>query len=158
MPIFSDMFMNTENDFINYHEKKVIQIDKIKAYHKFKITLKLVSTNSSWKQAIAIKINTGTMTVDNIIKGKYFRFWEDDLRMEPDQTIVIHGKTKDDFILVWNACEVVYATPNHASKCVESWTMGCAMIKGENDVYYCNDFDSDDDFDDLIFQLKIEEE
>ena len=57
--------------------------------------LKLISTNSDWKQAVQIAINSGSMTVDGVIKGKRFRFWEDDLRQEPDQTIIIHGKTKD---------------------------------------------------------------
>lgn len=158
MPIFSEMFEQTENDFIDYNGKKIIQSDKIKSFSNFKITLKLLSANSRWKQAVAIKINTGSMTVDNVIKGKYFRFWEDDLKSEPENTIVIHGKTKDNFISVWNACEVINSTPYSSSKCIEAWTMGCAMIKGENGVYYCNDFDPDDDFNDLIFQIKVEEQ
>lgn len=158
MPIFSKMFEKTESNFIDYNGKKVIQLDKIESFDKFKITLKLLSTNSQWKQAIAIKIHTGSMTVDNIIKGKYFLFWEDDLRLEPENTVVIYGKTKDNFISVWNACEVIHSTPFNSSKCTEAWTMGCAMIKGENGVYYCNDFDLNDDFDDLIFQIKVEEQ
>lgn len=158
MPIFSKMFEKTESNFIDYNGKKVIQLDKIESFDKFKITLKLLSTNSQWKQAIAIKIHTGSMTVDNIIKGKHFLFWEDDLRLEPENTVVIYGKTKDNFIYVWNACEVIHSTPFNSSKCTESWTMGCAMIKGENGVYYCNDFDPNDDFDDLIFQIKVEEQ
>lgn len=154
---FSDLIADSGKGYIDYNGKRVIQIDKIEAYSKFKITLKLLSTNSHWKQAVAIAINTGSMTVDNVIKGKSFRFWEDDLKLEPDNTIEIYGKTKDDYICVWNACEVDWSTPHNSSKCIESWTMGCAMIKGENGIYYCNDFDPDDDFDDLVFQLKIEE-
>ena len=76
-------------------QKTLLLIDHFPVENEFQIMLKLISTNSDWKQAVQIAINSGSMTVDGVIKGKRFRFWEDDLRQEPDQTIIIHGKTKD---------------------------------------------------------------
>lgn len=34
--------------------------------------------------------------------------------------------------------------------------MNAAMIKEEDGIYYCNDAHVDDDFNDLIFQIKVE--
>lgn len=92
---FSELFMKSDGKPIRYKGKTLLLMDQLPVTREFSIMLKLISTNSQWKQAIQIAINTGSMTVDGIIKGKRFRFWEDDLREEPDQTVIIHGKTKD---------------------------------------------------------------
>lgn len=148
---FSDLFLRSKGEPIQYGKKTLLLIDHFPVENEFQIMLKLISTNSDWKQAIQIAINSGSMTVDGVIKRKRFRFWEDDLRQEPDQTIIIHGKTKDKYLSFWNTYERVYGD---GQKVIESWTMNAAMIKGENGVYYCNDAQMNDDFHDLIFQIK----
>ncbi len=149
---FSDLFFESKGNPIQYDGKTLMLIDQLPISPEFSIMLKLISTNSEWKQAIRIAINTGSMTVDGIIKRKEFRFWEDDLRKEPDQTVIIHGKTKDKSLSFWNAYERIY---NSGEKVIENWNMGAAMIKGKDGVYYCNDAHVDDDYDDLIFQIKV---
>ncbi|MBQ8688255.1 MAG: hypothetical protein IJ512_06875 [Ruminococcus sp.] len=149
---FSDLFMESKGEPVQYGEKTLLLIDQLPISQNFSILLKLISTHSEWRQAIRIAINTGSMTVDGIIKRKEFRFWEDDLRKEPNQTIIIHGKTKDRHLSVWNAYERIY---NTGEKVIESWNMGAAMLKGEDGIYYCNDAHVDDDFNDLIFQIKV---
>lgn len=149
---FSDLFLASKGEPIQYDQKTLLLIDRLPVENEFKIMLKLISTNSDWKQAIQVAINHGSMTVDGIIKGKRFRFWEDELRQEPDQTIIIYGKTKDKYLSFWNTYERSYSD---GQKVIESWMMNAAMIKGENGIYYCNDAQMNDDFNDLIFQIKI---
>lgn len=149
---FSDLFWKSKGEPIQYGGKTLLSIDRFPIENKFQVMLKLISTNSTWKQAIQVAINSGSMTVDGVIKRKRFRFWEDDLRQEPNQTIIIHGKTKSQSISFWNTYERVY---RDGQKVIESWTMNAAMIKGENGIYYCNDAQMNDDFHDLIFQIKV---
>ena len=65
--------------------------------------------------------------------------------------IVITGKSKNGILLVYNSW--------YEDGCHEAWVRNAAMIKeviGENEyIYHCNDGDWDDDFDDIVFRVKI---
>ena len=45
-------------------KKTLLLIDHFPVENEFQIMLKLISTNSDWKQAVQIAINSGSMTVD----------------------------------------------------------------------------------------------
>ena len=71
---FSDLFLKSKGEPIQYGKKTLLLIDHFPVENEFQIMLKLISTNSDWKQAIQIAINSGSMTVDGVIKEKDFVF------------------------------------------------------------------------------------
>ena len=65
--------------------------------------------------------------------------------------MIITGKSKNGILLVYKSW--------YENGCHEAWVRNAAMIKeviGENEyIYHCNDGDRDDDFDDIVFRVKI---
>ena len=117
------------------------------------ISIELLSCNSEWRQGIVVSVN-GSMDVDvgRGEVGSEYVFWEEiwtDLKRDE---IYIWGNTKDGTITIYNVWD-------DGSGRIDSFYNGSAMIKevinNKEFIYYCNDGHFDDDFNDIIFKVKI---
>lgn len=148
MPSFDKDFMNAKGVPVIYNGLELVRIDKIPVKKKFSGCLRIISTNSEWKQGIRIKVDS-SITV-NSCKGNDFIIWAEDIKGE----VFFEGTSRNLKLLIWNAWDT-------GSGSVDAWLNGAAMIVEENGNvrrYKCNDSHPDDNFDDIIFEIEINEQ
>jgi hypothetical protein len=129
-------------------------MDRIPVEKKFSGRLRITATNSEWRQGVHFEIK-GSITVfvdDKAITGKKFVVWADDLK---DDELRFTGTRKPaQDLLVWNVWDVNRGV-------TDAWHNGAAMIlekDGNVRRYRCNDGHPDENFDDIIFEVIIDEE
>lgn len=147
MPSFDKDFMNAKGAPIKYKGLELIRLDRIPVKKKFSGYLRIISTNSEWKQGIRIKVD-GLMTI-NAREGNDFIIWADDVKGD----IPLEGTTKKSQLIIWNAWDT-------GSGRVDAWLNGAAMIlelDGSIRRYKCNDSHPDENFDDIIFEVMLNE-
>ncbi|MBP7279889.1 MAG: hypothetical protein KBA11_10800 [Sedimentibacter sp.] len=147
MPSFDKDFMNAKGAPIKYKDLELIRIDRIPVKKKFSGYLRIISTNSEWKQGIRIKVD-GLMTI-NACEGNDFIIWADDVKGD----IPFKGTSKKSQLMIWNAWDT-------GSGRVDAWLNGAAMIlelSGSTRRYKCNDSHPDENFDDIIFEVILNE-
>ncbi|MCL2219825.1 MAG: hypothetical protein FWC23_07170 [Chitinispirillia bacterium] len=152
MPSFTEDFVKSNGGPIKYNGMELIRLDRIPVQKKFSGTLKLISKNSDWRQAIHLKVKKGKLII-NSQEAKFFITWADDLR-DHNNTLHFEGVAKDLQLLVYNAWEQLGASST------DSWICGAAMIlevNGNTRRYRCNDGYPDDNFDDIIFEITIDD-
>jgi hypothetical protein len=156
MPSFEEEFVKSKGAPIKYKDWVLYGTDRIPVNKKFSGSLRLISTNSEWKQAVIIASDdrkTKNLTVESQ-KGRSFILWEDEIAGE-----VIHfeGISKHSELLVYNAWEEVC---RNGKILTNYWWEGAAMIvevNGNTRRYRCNDGHPDENFDDIIFEVTIDE-
>jgi hypothetical protein len=148
MPVFQDDFI--EADTIMYKGVELFSVDRIPVQRKFSGTLKIISTNSEWRQAAHLQVldkrKDGKLKIDSDPEeAKGFFLWES------------KDKDKKMQLGVTNA----WAQPDWTGKTFTNyWQGGAAMIvevNGNTRRYRCNDGHPDDNFDDIIFEVTIDE-
>ena len=77
MPSFDTDFQNAKGNPVKYKNLELIRIDRIPVKRGITGWLKVISTNSEWKQGIRIKID-GLMSI-NPCEGNDFIIWADDV-------------------------------------------------------------------------------
>jgi len=150
MPDFDKNFLEAKGLPVNYKDWELIRTDRIPVKKDFSGTLRIISTDSEWLQGVNIKVN-GKMTILGC-EGQRFILWADDVLK--DGSVHFSGTSKDSLLFVWNACDI------RGNRSANSWQNGAAMIvevNGNTRRYRCNDFAPDEDFDDLIFEVTIDE-
>lgn len=138
MPSFDNDFMNAKGTPVKYKDLALVRIDRIPVKKQFSGYLRVVSTNSEWKQGIRLKID-GLMCI-NLCEGNDFVIWADDVKGD----VPFEGTSKNPQLLVWNAWDT-------GGGRADAWLNGAAMIVEVNDnirSYKCNDFHPDENFDD----------
>ncbi len=149
MPIFSEFFIKTKGQPINYKGKTLYLVDKFPVADDDTIIIIFEKTNSNWKQGVSIDITGKCEYMGKLFekgKGVNMIFWED---TSPKQT-ELRIFTKKGFVWIKN----IWDTGNGT---VESWHGGAAMIVEEIENgrrYRCNDGHPDEDFDDIIFTIQ----
>lgn len=151
MPFFADMFTEPGQP-INYKGKNIYSADFIYGPKEFKAVVSIISTDSKYKQGLSLNMAgmKGEIAYDGkkITKGG-FKFWEGEV---PKQ-FVIGVKIEKGVLLINNFCD-----NTGTGSCVSGFS-GFAMIieniSERKKRYYCNDFEPDDDFDDLIFDIEF---
>ena len=147
---FMELFLETKGDPIEYQGKTLLMVDDIKVEENFQAELELISVNSSLRQGICMDTK-GELDSGCGETGERFVFWQELWTELNEGAILIKGESKNGILLIYNSWEW--------EGCQESWVNNGAMIKetvGKNEyIYHCNDRDWDDDFDDLVFRLKI---
>jgi hypothetical protein len=147
MPSFDKEFMNAKGAPVTYNGLELVRIDRIPVKKKFSGYLRVISTNSEWKQGIRIKID-GSMTI-NSCEGNDFIIWAEDINGD----VFFEGTSKKLQLMIWNAWDT-------GSGRVDAWLNGAAMIIEENGNirrYKCNDSHPDENFDDIVFEVVINE-
>jgi hypothetical protein len=155
--IFRSIFLNSKGKPSEYKGKVIYLHDYITIGQKEKINAKIISTKSKNKQGFCIKViepkNKNYISV-NGIKENIFAFWEDTL---PKDGANIEILSSNITIAVWNIWEEQY---NNSSRRVLGAMKNAAMIieeKNNSKIYHCNDGDQDEDFNDIVFELTIED-
>ena len=146
MPSFDDLFDTSEERPISYQGKTLYRAHQIEIPEKCVVVVRFVSTNSEWRQGIALNVN-GHFTFAGNRLGKKLILWED--TATKDTTLDIASK---DGVL-W-----AYNTWDYGDGAIQSWRFGAAMIIEDipnGKRYYCNDGHPDDDFDDLVFEVTV---
>ena len=152
MPDFDKEFVKAHGGPIQYKGIELIGFDKVHVNKNFRVTVNMISKNSEWRQGIELKIENGSLTSKRSgLTGKNFILWEE--LFENGQQSEFTGKSKDNTLLVWNSWD-------HGNGVTQSWLGGAAMIREKVDdnhyIYKCNDGHPDDNFDDLVFEIFIE--
>lgn len=162
MPFFETMFRG--NRIIEYKGETLYRADHISVEPVFKVRVRLISTNSEWKQFINLSVNKGGYLLAENTGAQGFRLHED--TMPPEVELI--GQSKDGILHVWNGwieppawTEPHYQDGYRNIRILESpmsCVRGAAMkkeIRGDTLRYYCNDGHPDEDFDDIIFELTV---
>ncbi|MDR2593250.1 MAG: hypothetical protein LBC87_00560 [Fibromonadaceae bacterium] len=160
MPIFDNEFVDV--DVFKYKDWELIRLDRIPVQRKFSGSLKIISTNSEWKQAVCLRVldksKDGKLKMDfDSEEAKGFFLWEHLFYDRKDEPILFKGTTKKMELIVYNAWGTTDWIGNKRTDC---WTGGAAMIveiNGNTRKYRCNDGHPDDNFDDIIFEVTIDE-
>jgi hypothetical protein len=156
MPSFEKEFIESKGAPIKYKDWVLYGVDRIPVKKKFSGMLRLISTNSEYKQAVIIASDdrkTKNLTIESQ-KERSFIIWEDELANE-----IIHfeGISKHSELFVYNAWECI---DHRGTPYTDYWQLGAAMIvevNGNTRRYRCNDGHPDENFDDIIFEVTIDE-
>lgn len=158
MLLFDSLFSEAHSKEIMYKGKKVQRIFNIRNLGKYRIRFTFVKTNSPYTQVIKVFFVDfrGEIYLEGRkiqpSRGKFSQlaFFENTAPQQFELEIHI----QEGELFVCNASD-----PIGTNQFTHSMVYGCAMIQeelGENRYrFYCNDHESDDDFDDLIFDLEI---
>lgn len=153
MPNFEKAFRESNGQAIQYKDKTVILMDKIIVPTNFVLRVSIVSLNSEWKQGIAIKANKGKGTFiseHSNQKSNYFHIWQD--AFEGNKELVYCAEIKNQTFSIWNIWD-------RGDGVTDAWVQGAGIIRevvSDNHIrYYCNDGHPDDNFNDIIFDIKI---
>jgi hypothetical protein len=154
MPSFEEDFIEAraKGEPVKYKDWVLIRLDRIPVKKRFSGTLRVISTNSEWKQAVRLKVN-GKLII-NSQNGNNFITWADDIK---DNALHFEGTSKDLELMVYNAWE---QDASIEKPYTNAWQHGAAMIvevDGNTRRYRCNDGHPDDNFDDIIFEVTINE-
>jgi len=158
MPSFEKAFIDAWPNSIKYKDLELFSLDRIPVKKKFSGTIRLISTNSEWKQAVVLKVpkGKGKITIDSDTSGacEGFFLWESGFK---DDIHHFEGTSNDLQLLVYNAWQCDDWMGNMYTN---YWSHGAAMIievNGNTRRYRCNDGHPDDNFDDIIFEVTIDE-
>jgi hypothetical protein len=154
MPNFEEFFIESRGKPISYNGMELFTIDRIPVNKKFSGTVRLISTNSEWKQAIRLTVTKGKLRINADREGeaKSVCLWEEYLQKGDCH---FEGTTRDLELIVHNAWEQFAWTDRPFTN---FWKHGAAMIvevDGSTRRYRCNDGHPDDNFDDIVFEIVI---
>lgn len=158
---FEKMFSEANSLVINYHGIEVVCCMKFKKEGRYSITIKEVSSFSKYNQAIIIHIGDldGQVLVDGHHyerNGKFTQVILSEKKLANKKTTIEVELNNGSFV-VCNGSD-----PIGTGKIWRSLTMGSALtVTSLEDGWHrinCNDFEYDDDFNDLVFEMKVERE
>lgn len=157
MKPFSVIFEEAGTNVIEYNGRKVFSCLRCTKPNNYLIRIRNSSVNSNEQQIICISTNfEGTISINGEkIKKKKGVF---------SRISVLEKDIKNEMIINLELVEGRFIMYNGSiaddSESTRSMVFGCAMnpVKLTDDWYriYCNDHEIDDDFDDLIFDMKVE--
>lgn len=161
MKAFSVLFQEANSPIIDYQGRTVYRFLKCNEPGNYKIIVRSVTSNSDYIQAFIIGILNlnGTVSINGKLypkpKGKFPQV------IIPEQ--VLASDINIDIVMnVGSFTMFNGADPFGTGKYFRSLTFGSAIIVTKlDDGWYrvnCNDFENDDDFDDFIFDIKIEKD
>lgn len=156
--MFSEMFLENMSDEIDYQGKLITRYYKFTEKGAYKFKFNFISKDSNYGQSIEFLIEN--FVGDIFYNGKKMKkprgkfpsimheiknppeYFEVDVVLQDGDLTICNGYSRPNLPGIWG---YLYG--------------GCAMHKvdlGENHYrFYCNDYEDDDDFDDLIFELEI---
>ena len=114
MPNFDESFKNAKGSPIFFNGLELLRVDRILLKGKISGSLRVLSVNSNWKQAIRIKID-GELTI-NEVNGNNFVIWANDI----SESVNFVGEVKKGQFMLWNAWDT-------GSGRVDAWLNGAAM-------------------------------
>ena len=152
MPSFEVDFIKSKGAPIKYKDLELIKTDRISVQKNFSGTLRLISTNSDWRQAVCLRVLKGRLEIDPKDKdeGEFLILWENFLGKGIHK---FEGSTNDSKLFIYNAWEEPAWT---GIPFTNYWQDGAAMIvevDGNTRRYRCNDGHPDENFDDIVYEI-----
>lgn len=159
---FSVLFAEQDSSKIEYNGKKVNAFYSFDKKGIYKLKFSFISTNAACKQAVVFHLGDfkGTLSVNGEkIKKPKGRFpqiiFEEGYKGCRLRKFEVQIEQKEGELVICNG-----SADARVPKICRSLNGGCAMIIEEIEEnrlrFFCNDYENDDDFDDLIFDLEIE--
>jgi len=151
---FQELFMQSKGQPISYKNKEIKMVDKINiSSQKVKLKINFISTNSNYKQGIAVDTKGYIEIDEQIFKNRKMIFWED----TAPKVIELIVKSKDNVLIIHNIWEQTDHLGNKSTfYCYNGAALYLEKVSETTTIYHCNDGEPDDDFDDLIFKVEIE--
>lgn len=159
MVYFSEQFLEARSNKIEYNGSMIHRFFRFDKPGEYIFRFMFISSNSKLNQAIVIFYGNliGKIVLEDkdVSKDKNvfsrIAFYEDTAPKQFDLKIKVDG----GYLTICNGSD------SDGTKCFcHTLSFGCAMKVeeiGENHFkFYCNDYENDDDFDDLIFELEID--
>lgn len=143
---FAEQFRASKGQPFLYNGQEIKMSDKITLpASKTSLRVEFVSTNSEWKQGIALKTK-GEFEIDGQKLPNGIVLWE---HTAPKQVEVL-VKSKDKILFIYNVWDIGDGTMHYGHN------GGALFVEEVNgaSIYHCNDGFPDDDFDDLIFKVE----
>ena len=156
--MFSEMFANNDSFEIEYKGKLVHAFYKFDKKDEYVLRFKFISTRSHYNQAIVLHLDSfvGKLYIDGerleIPKNKFPQIVFEE-KYAPRQ-FDLKVQLEDGELTVCNGSDLLGTGDMWCSL-----YMGCAMIveqiSEKRFVFFCNDHEDDDDFDDLVFEIEV---
>jgi hypothetical protein len=146
MIVFEKLFRASKGLPVVYNGLNVQMSDKLPVADQKTLHVTFESTKSDWRQGIYLKTD-GSFECNGQIIKKAVVLWYDTAPRE----VFLKIKTKNEICYIKN----VWDTGNGL---MDSGHNGAAIIVEDHGIYRrykCNDGRPDDDFDDLIFNVRI---
>lgn len=150
MSNFEKLFLESKGKPIEYKGNTLYLIDSIVLKNNELIEVVIESTNSKWRQGIALGLDNGQFITNGNKIGKKIGVWQDTAPTKCIIEMTLKGKDRLKIYNIWDTGDGV----------IHSWHNGAAMkieeISGGK-RYLCNDGYADEDFDDVIFTVVTKE-
>jgi len=153
MPSFSELFMKSKAQPIEWNGKILVMSDKFPVKNGDTLLISIEKTNSDCRQGLCVDV-TGSCELDGELhkagKGVRMLFWEDTAPKQVKLKVI----TKQDFVWIEN----IWESSAYLGKItVNSRLMGAAMMVEDIENgrrYRCNDWHPDENFDDIVFTVQ----
>ena len=158
MMMFSQQFVMSDSFEIEYKGKTVRAFYNFNKIGKYILRFKFISVSSMYDQAVVLHLDS--------FKGKLF-IDGNELVLPKNKfpQIVLEQKyapKQFDMLVVLEKGELTVCNGSDPLGTGEVWyslDMGCAMsvepVAQNRFVFYCNDHENDDDFNDFIFEIEV---
>jgi hypothetical protein len=146
MPSFGKLFMESGGRSVSYKGKIIQMVDVLRLAAGQNLVVKFESASSDWRQGVYLTTD-GVFEVNDQIMKKSVVLWQDTAPVE----VLLRVQTKKGECRVRNVWD-------RGNGVMDSWHNGAAMIVEnalEGRRYRCNDGRADEDFDDLVFSIRI---
>lgn len=157
---FDGLFNDSGNRYILYNEKKIYRTYRIDKPGSYKLKFNFVLSNSIYNQAIAIILYQfkGKVSINGkeqkLGKREFFKFHF--FEKSGIKNFEVFIELKRGMFSICNGTDLA-----GDFKFSHTMTRGSCFyyeeISKNRFRFYCNDYEPDDDFDDLIFELEIVE-
>lgn len=146
---FQQLFIESKGQPIIYKGKELKMIDRILLpSNNILLQIEFVSTDSNWKQGVVLQIK-GEFEINGQKLSTKVVLWE---HTAPKQVEIV-VKSNDKTLVIYNVWETEDGSMHY-------WHNGGALFVEQEPngaiTYYCNDGYDDDDFNDLVFKIKIQ--
>jgi hypothetical protein len=150
---FGHLFMDSRGAPVQYGEKTLLMADKIAAKLGEEFTVTIESTRSDYPQGVGVSegVEVFGERAKRAVIWEYFSLPLEQRQAQRSRLpfkFVVACRNKQGSLLFYNMTEVQGRQ--------EWWHGGSCMIAEDipgGRRYHCNDFESDEDFDDLVFSV-----
>jgi hypothetical protein len=151
---FNRMFAEAKGLPVYYNSKYICMSDKVPAKYGERFLVTIESTNSKYLQGVGISQNVEVFGEKNnrVVVYEYASLLPDqrkEKRSELPFSFEVICRNKKGYLSFYNMAQVDGRN--------DWFNLGCAMIVDElsnTRIYHCNDFQPNDDFNDIVFQVE----
>lgn len=156
---FNSLFSSTQDDYIYYKKEKIYAIYRYNKLGNHKVKFRFISSNRKREQCIIL---IGDNKICDIkYNGKRYNFPKrkfttcDLFEKDFGKEFILEINLKCDTIGICNGAILKAGDLNLVRFCNEGCAMKIEDISENKKRFYCNDYEINDDFNDLIFEIEF---